>query len=212
MEEFCRLTNIPLETSRQDGPASATRPPWIRPVRKKAPSIARSNQSGDSPSHHSSPEAFSPSEFFSEPTKPAFSSGPPSSSGATPSNQVTSPPQYTSAAVGTPPQQAQQTNNSTFMDTSGGLGMDSLMREDPSMYMSHEMMALFNDGGVDVQHLFAPEFMHPQPQQQQAQQQQLHHQSDLPGNPTTTSNNHTTPSTSFANPTFLKRNGLATSP
>ncbi|KDR79374.1 hypothetical protein GALMADRAFT_243404 [Galerina marginata CBS 339.88] len=204
MEEFCRLTNIPLETSRQDGPASATRPPWIRPVRKKAPSIARSNQSGDSPSHHSSPEAFSPSDFFAEPIKPAFSSGPGSSSGAT-------PPKYPNAAVGTPAQQAQQTNTSTFMDTSGGLGMDTLMREDPSMYMSHEMMALFNDGGVDVQHLFSPEFMHLQPQQT-TQQQQLHHQSDIPGSAGASSNNQTTPGTSFASPSFLKRNGLATSP
>ncbi|KAH6879591.1 fungal-specific transcription factor domain-containing protein [Coprinopsis sp. MPI-PUGE-AT-0042] len=73
MEEFCRLTNIPLETGRQEGATTSTRPPWIRPVRKKASSVARSNHS-DSASHQSSPEAFSPVEFFSDP-KPVNGSG-----------------------------------------------------------------------------------------------------------------------------------------
>ncbi|KAF8960829.1 fungal-specific transcription factor domain-containing protein [Flammula alnicola] len=195
MEEFCRLTNIPLETQRQDGPASAARPPWIRPIRKKAPSVARSNQSGDSPSHHSSPEAFSPSDFFSDPVKPVFTPGPPSSaSGGTPGNQVPSPPQYSNGT----------NNNSTFMDTSGGLNME-LMRDEQMYGMPPEMMALFQDGGVDG--LFSPEFMQSQPQSQQQQAgQQAHHQSDR------TVNGNTQPGAGFASPAFLKMNGLVTSP
>jgi hypothetical protein len=54
--------------------------------------------------------------------------------------------------------------------------MDTMMREDPQMYMSHEMMALFNDGSVDVQHLFSSEFPQPHPQAQQRQQQPSRHQ------------------------------------
>lgn len=87
MEEFCRskqpspqpqlilaltpifalailVTQIPLEPARQDQSASRSRPPWIRPVRKKTPSVAHSSASNDSPSHQSSPEAFSPSDAF----------------------------------------------------------------------------------------------------------------------------------------------------
>ncbi|KAF8888507.1 fungal-specific transcription factor domain-containing protein [Mucidula mucida] len=54
MEEFCRLTQIPLEPS-QSPESDHKRPPWVRPVRKKAPSVARS-----------SPEAFSPTDFQSQ--------------------------------------------------------------------------------------------------------------------------------------------------
>ncbi|OSC98887.1 hypothetical protein PYCCODRAFT_1396301 [Trametes coccinea BRFM310] len=67
MEEFCRITQIPLETSRpHDGPSSnSNRPPWVRPVRKKASSSARSPAgSGDSPSHHGSPEDYQPTDAF----------------------------------------------------------------------------------------------------------------------------------------------------
>jgi hypothetical protein len=41
------------------------------------------------------------------------------------------------------------------MDASGGLGMD-VLRDDPQMYMSPgEVMAFFNDGSMDVSHLFS---------------------------------------------------------
>ncbi|KAF4609485.1 hypothetical protein D9613_012329 [Agrocybe pediades] len=185
MEEFCRLTNIPLETTRQDGPASSTRPPWIRPVRKKAPSIARSTQS-DSPSHHSSPEAFSPSDFFAEPAnKPSFVTNQASTSATKLGNHVTSPPPPY-PLTSTSQQSQQQNSTPSFMDTSGGIGMD-MMRDDSQMYMTHEMMALFNDGGVDVQHLFPSEFMQQQQQQQQSQSQPQHgqqaaHKFDKSGN------------------------------
>ncbi|KAH9913695.1 fungal-specific transcription factor domain-containing protein [Epithele typhae] len=60
MEEFCRITQIPLETmprQPQDGTAPTNRPPWVRPVRKKTSSTARSPAgSGDSPLGHGSPD------------------------------------------------------------------------------------------------------------------------------------------------------------
>ncbi|KAK2467633.1 hypothetical protein APHAL10511_000488 [Amanita phalloides] len=65
MEEFCRLTQIPLDPARPDGKSTngsqSSRPPWIRPVRKKASSANGRSPTcnGDSPSHHSSPESFS---------------------------------------------------------------------------------------------------------------------------------------------------------
>lgn len=57
------VTQIPLEAPRQqDGPGSSSRPPWVRPVRKKTSSTARSPAgSGDSPLNHGSPEEFQPS-------------------------------------------------------------------------------------------------------------------------------------------------------
>ncbi|KAI0746270.1 fungal-specific transcription factor domain-containing protein [Daedaleopsis nitida] len=64
MEEFCRLTQIPLETAprQPDGTGANHRPPWVRPVRKKTSSSARSPAgSGDSPLNHGSPEEFQPS-------------------------------------------------------------------------------------------------------------------------------------------------------
>ncbi|KAI0777449.1 fungal-specific transcription factor domain-containing protein [Trametes elegans] len=66
MEEFCRITQIPLETTRsQDGSSSSNRPPWVRPVRKKTTSSARSPAgSAESPSHHGSPEDFQPTDAF----------------------------------------------------------------------------------------------------------------------------------------------------
>jgi len=178
MEEFCRLTNIPVETPGQDEPARASRPPWIRPVRKKAPSLARSNHSGggDSPPHHSSPEAFSPSDFFVEPPNSVFPSTPSSASGCSqPSNNtVPSPPQYVNNGTngGAVAHPQTQTNNSTYMDTSGDMGMD------PQMYMfPGEMMALFNDGAVDVCQLFpSVEFM------QQQQPPTMNHQNDRQSN------------------------------
>ncbi|KAF8628549.1 hypothetical protein AX15_003828 [Amanita polypyramis BW_CC] len=82
MEEFCRVTQIPLDPPRTDGKnmngSQSSRPPWIRPVRKKASSVSAANSrspnhnNSDSPSHHSSPESFS--EFFGETPNPGPSS------------------------------------------------------------------------------------------------------------------------------------------
>jgi hypothetical protein len=178
MEEFCRLTNIPLEAPRQEGPVNTTRPPWIRPVRKKAPSIARSAQSGDSPSHHSSPEGFSPIDFFAEPMKPFAPAVRPPSTAGTPSTHSSPQTPYVNNA---PTQQHHSNNSQGFMDTSGGMAMDQLIRGEDGMYgMTPGMMALFQDGGVDA--LFTPDFM----QQQQhgpmqpppPPQSHQHHQPD----------------------------------
>ena len=180
-----------METSGQDEPARASRPPWIRPVRKKAPSLARSNHSGggDSPPHHSSPEAFSPSEFFLDAPNSVFPSTPSSTSGSSqPSNAVPSPPQYVNGNNGNAHSQT-QTNNSTYMDTSGDL--------DPQVYMfPGEVMALFNDGAVDVCQLFpSVEYM----QQQQNDCQSIGNVGD--GGSVT----------GFTSPTFLKRDGIVNS-
>jgi len=85
-----------------------------------------------------------------------------------------------------------------------------MMRDDPQMYMSHDMISLFNDGSVDVQNLFSSEFLQPHPQAQTQQQQQSHHQAgDRPGNGTAAN----TPSgAGFAGPAFLKMNGMVNSP
>ena len=63
------VTQIPLEPApRQQEPGStppSNRPPWVRPVRKKASSNARSPAgSGDSPLNHGSPEDFQPTDAF----------------------------------------------------------------------------------------------------------------------------------------------------
>lgn len=70
------------------------------------------------------------------------------------------------------------------------MGMD-MIREDSEMYMpASDMLALFDEGGVDVAHLFSSQFLPPsQPQ---------HHGGGL--------------SDGFGNPGFMKHNGLVTSP
>ncbi|KAJ7724329.1 fungal-specific transcription factor domain-containing protein [Mycena maculata] len=77
MEEFCRLTQIPLDAPRETPETNTNaRPPWIRPVRKKsvAASAARRSRSSESPSQKSgsSPEAFSPADFFAETQPPEY--------------------------------------------------------------------------------------------------------------------------------------------
>ncbi|KAH9925726.1 fungal-specific transcription factor domain-containing protein [Fomitopsis serialis] len=65
LEEFCRLTAIPLDAVRNECPGASNRPAWVRPARKKTPSSARSPaHSADSPSHHGSPEDFSADAFL----------------------------------------------------------------------------------------------------------------------------------------------------
>ncbi|KAK7052056.1 putative transcriptional regulatory protein C3C7.04 [Favolaschia claudopus] len=80
MEEFCRLTQIPLDAPRERTETNTNanaRPPWIRPVRKKsvaAASAARRSRSAESPSQKSgsSPEAFSPSDFLQQRATPEY--------------------------------------------------------------------------------------------------------------------------------------------
>lgn len=144
MEEFCRLTQIPLEPSRPEGQEqSSSRPPWIRPIRKKTPSVAAKGAGSDGGSQHSSPEAFSPSEFFVDPTlgitspkmipQSAFSPTPVPSSSRYPRRLSPSTP--------------------GFMDPPSGMDMDA----SAGMYLSSpaDMMNMFGDGSVDVAALFS---------------------------------------------------------
>jgi len=155
LEEFCRLTQIPLEPSRQDNTQNDQRPAWIRPVRKKTTStVTRGSQGGDSPSQHdnSSPEAFSPSDFFAEPPKPSsFQTGP------SPSNGMASSVSPTNTHFGSNGAD-QPASAQSFLDSSGG-GLDL----NSQLYLSHvEMMAMFGDGSVDVSQMFTPEFVRSQ--------------------------------------------------
>lgn len=160
MEEFCRceflvpdaidplltcfhkVTQIPLEPSRPEGQEqSSTRPPWIRPIRKKTPSVAAKGAGSDGGSQHSSPEAFSPSEFFVDPTLGATSPQ------TIPQNAFSPAPSSSSRyprrlSLSTP----------SFMDP-GGMDMDAAA----GMYLSSpaDMMNMFGDGSVDVATLFS---------------------------------------------------------
>ncbi|KAL0959028.1 hypothetical protein HGRIS_014335 [Hohenbuehelia grisea] len=161
MEEFCRLTQIPLEpTSRPEG-APTNRPPWIRPARKKAPSGARSNRS-DSVSQHSSPEAFSPSDFLNDPPKssiPAYQS--PSASALQQSPSQTN--LLASGSGSSPSNGPQATATSPFIDAgmAASIGMD-IVRGDNVFMPPSDMMALFGDS-VDVNAMFSSDFMQAQP-------------------------------------------------
>ncbi len=193
------VTQIPLDPAngtRQESPIiPSSRPAWIRPVRKKAPSAPRSNQSADSPSHHSSPEAFSPSDFFG------------AEQGT--SNQMSSSSQYggTNHTAPNPP--------SSFLDPSGGVAMD-MIRGDAQMYMSHgDMLSLFNEG-VDINHLFSSDFnmVGTSTQQQQAQttQQQQPSSSSVGDRLNGGGNVIASGAPGYTSPGFMKMSGLATSP
>jgi hypothetical protein len=124
------------------------------------------HSAGSSSPHNSSPEAFSPSEFFNnEPAKPTSpftnSSSAPAPAAAA---QLSSPIQYHGPNL--PPAVA---------PTSFNMGMD-MIQEDPQLYLSHGDMvnlSLFNDGAIDVNQLFSSDFNIPVngPGQQQRQQQ-----------------------------------------
>ncbi|KAG5734630.1 Transcriptional activator protein acu-15 [Termitomyces sp. T112] len=188
MEEFCRLTHIPLETTQRE-PNASNRPPWIRPVRKKSAARSVGTANTDSPPQHSSPEGFSTTDFFVDPPKNGsslFVSSPPVPS-------VTSPMSHTQPQLFSPANQPQ----AQFMDTSG-MGFD-MIREDSQMYMPpSDMMGLFDDG-VDVQQLFGGVFS--------AQQPQSSRPSQLRGSSTMNLDNE-----SFDSPGFMKPSGLTTSP
>ncbi|KAF8259235.1 fungal-specific transcription factor domain-containing protein [Lactarius quietus] len=135
MEEFCRLTQIPLDNQiiSQELMTSSTRPPWIRPARKKNPSGPRSTSSVESPPHDTS-------EFASSP----ISAAPPNA----PSFNLTTG--LSSVARNQSPQRFS-------VETFGGGDLE-LPKSDPdtsSVPMSPvELMAFVEDGGIDVASLF----------------------------------------------------------
>jgi hypothetical protein len=151
------VTGIPLEPSPRgdSSPATSTRPPWIRPAPKKPPSAPRSNASAESISQRSSPEAFTPSEFFVDAPGGGSPRHPSSSAVSIPTSPT---PQQTS-----PTHQHYPLQSPSFIDNSGiGIPMD-IMRPDPTLYMSpSEVMALFNEGAVDVASLFPADFIQQQ--------------------------------------------------
>lgn len=112
-------------------------------MRKKTPSMAKGTGS-DGSSHHSSPEAFSPSEFFVDPGVGITS--------AQPFNP-------TSAADGSAGHYLGARRSSltlpSFLDTAA-----ATMEVDPSIYMSSpaEVMSMLGDGSVDVSTIFTPDF------------------------------------------------------
>ncbi|RDX49460.1 hypothetical protein OH76DRAFT_1403691 [Lentinus brumalis] len=141
MEEFCRITQIPLEAPprQQEGPAPSTRPPWVRPVRKKAMSNARSptgSGAGDSPLNHGSPEDFQPVSdgFLGSPHLPAQP-----------------------FAV---PQQPASFSSMPFMDTSGTVPSDlgvNMMQTDPNPMSTADILAFLNaaDPALDMSAILA---------------------------------------------------------
>lgn len=139
------MTQIPLETSRPEGQdQSSSRPPWIRPIRKKTPSVAAKGASSDGGSHHSSPEAFSPSEFFVDPTLAGTSPQPVA-------QNLFSPASSTGLSSSHYPRRL-SLSVPNFMDPSNGMEMEA-----GGMYMSSpaEVMNMFGDGAVDVATLFS---------------------------------------------------------
>ncbi|KIY48461.1 hypothetical protein FISHEDRAFT_43345 [Fistulina hepatica ATCC 64428] len=169
MEEFCRLTGIPLEPLRQEMPQTGERPAWIRPLRKK--SQARSSYGGDGGSQHDSPGdatstvqekgSFTPSDLFT---------ASPGDSGQH-NNNVSSP------SMQARPHNGLSTASSPSTSFGGStMGMDrlsmDLLRADPHMYMSMspaDVMALFShEPDLDVSHLseldmtnvFSPDYLH----------------------------------------------------
>ncbi|KAI0354102.1 hypothetical protein OH77DRAFT_1590863 [Trametes cingulata] len=161
MEEFCRITQIPLETSRPQEGSSANnnRPPWVRPVRKKATSNARSPAgSGDSPSHHGSPEDYQPTDAFLDHLGGSPRSAPQPFSVAS-SSQSQNQQQHPLAQgpFGMP---ASAPNMPTFMDTGGGPSPMNILPPDPGvggMPMSTaDIMAFLNaDPALDMSSILA---------------------------------------------------------
>ncbi|EJF61621.1 hypothetical protein DICSQDRAFT_60279 [Dichomitus squalens LYAD-421 SS1] len=146
MEEFCRITQIPLETApRQPDPGStppSSRPPWVRPVRKKASSNARSPAgSGDSPLNHGSPEDFQPTDAFLDHL------GSPQ------------PPSAAQPAFGVPPQPPSQPQGPFGMASAPFMDAGSLMQTDMGAggMSTADIMAFLNAdaGQLDISALLA---------------------------------------------------------
>lgn len=143
------VTQIPLDnqTISQELITSSTRPPWIRPARKKNPSGPRSV---DSPLHDTS-------EFSSSPV-----------STAPPNALFNLPTSFSSVAQTQSPRQfSVETASPTgqVLDPSRAAGGNlELPKSDPdTSSMPVELMALAENGGIDVAGLFpyqsVPEFM-----------------------------------------------------
>ncbi|KAF5371410.1 hypothetical protein D9757_010008 [Collybiopsis confluens] len=183
LEEFCRLTQIPLEPTRPDSTQNdSSRPAWIRPVRKKTTargggSVGGGSQNGDSPPNHTtssdSPEAFSPSEFFNADPGPKSTTFPSTNGHGHKTSSVTSPTlsshtlngnspfgnsNHDSAIIENGQPQQQAPVSPSFLDPST-VGLD--LNNPQLSYLSPvDMMAMFGDSsgiggvGVDIAQIF----------------------------------------------------------
>jgi hypothetical protein len=135
MEEFCRLTQIPLDspTPSQEFLVSSVRPPWIRPARKKNPPVSRSTGSAESLLQDTS-------EFASDPISIAAAS--------TPFSLTT----YLSPVMSTSSQREVTPSPSRpLLDRAGaGAGAGGVAMLMPST----ELMSIFGDSDLDVAGLF----------------------------------------------------------
>jgi len=85
IEEFCRLTRIPLDAPvRAD--SAHSRPPWIRPVRKKTPSARRGTDSSSEGSPEANPQSPPMFNERSSPEAMSMASFPPSVDATSSSN------------------------------------------------------------------------------------------------------------------------------
>ncbi|KAF5360301.1 hypothetical protein D9758_009102 [Tetrapyrgos nigripes] len=185
LEEFCRrvpsvlsphfgvtffVTQIPLELVRQDNLQNNSRPAWIRPVRKKVSSQSNANgrrgsQSGESPSgnshqDHSSPEAFSPSDFFVEPKASTSTPGPGSVSPTAGPGPSQNPDSTTFGGINGLGMSPSSHGLGSLGQGPGLGGMDGMEIDQGSgMYIpSVDMVSLFGEQGIDVSQIFAGDF------------------------------------------------------
>lgn len=102
----------------------------------------------DGSSHHSSPEEFSPSEFFVDPTVSLTSP------------QSVGPPFSPTSATGRSASQYLSANRRSSLTLPSFLDTSTTMEMDPSVYMSSpaEVMSMFGDNAVDVTSIFTPDF------------------------------------------------------
>jgi len=159
IEEFCRLTRIPLDTPQ--GPIHPSRPAWLRPVPKKSSqmlnSAATRNGGGSTDSRESS-DASSPAggmDGHLYTSSPPFSHTQLSPESQYPPFSPTAPTDPVSAA-------------STYIDPTTGV---TPVLPDSSISPA-EFMALLNDqnGGFDMGSMFHPGMV---------QQPQQHHPGNL---------------------------------
>ncbi|KZS87357.1 hypothetical protein SISNIDRAFT_460970 [Sistotremastrum niveocremeum HHB9708] len=132
IEEFCRLTRIPLEPTQLY--SNPSRPPWLRPVPKKQ-STARSPTSNDSPQSSGGPSPSAAVDTLFSSSSPGFN---PTTLTAEPSSST----DLGSATNGAGPQ--------SFLEP--------VNMQDPGSMSSAEFMAMLNDpsGIFDLSNMFHP--------------------------------------------------------
>ncbi|KAH8078750.1 fungal-specific transcription factor domain-containing protein [Cristinia sonorae] len=150
MEEFCRITKIPLESNSQDIISGRSRPPWIRPVRKKASSVTHSAGSNESPPpNHGSPEGYSPSaDTYLDLSGGNGAATFPSSSLSPSAGRRQSQSSYSTfrSASNGPPRQRSFNGMDTSSSNAAGAGdLNGGLSLQPA-----DLLSIFGDGSVDM--------------------------------------------------------------